>query len=121
VFSWKLRQDASGGLFITAALVILFILFFDLSGIAMMGSGAFLLVYACVHAAHLKVADETGGNKWIVGLSLVSCLAMFSVLSVYIYENSRPALITMIALIPACLAAEFAYRKATGRIIRTRA
>ncbi|MBI4965934.1 MAG: APC family permease [Desulfomonile tiedjei] len=121
VFSWKLRQDATGGLFITAGLVIVFILFFDLSGIAMMGSGAFLLIYACVHAAHLRVLAETGGNKWIVTLSLVSCLAMFAVLSVYIYENSRPALITMIALVPICLAAEWAYRTMTGRAIKTRA
>jgi amino acid transporter len=121
IFSLKVRQNATGGLFITAAFVILFILFFDLSGIAMMGSGAFLLIYACVHAAHLRVADETGGNRWIVSLSLVSCLAMLAILSVYIYENSRPALITMLALIPICLAAEWAYRKATGRTIRTRA
>ncbi len=120
VFSWKFRQNATGGLFITAALVILFILFFDLSGIAMMGSGAFLLIYACVHAAHLRVADETGGNKWIVSLSLVTCLAMLAVLTVYIYQNSRFALITMIVLIPICLCAELAYRRATGRSIRTR-
>ena len=100
-------------------LVILFILFFDLSGIAMMGSGAFLLIYACVHAAHLRVAHETGGNKWIVSLSLVTCLAMLAVLTVYIYENSRFALITMIVLIPICLCAELAYRRATGRTIRT--
>jgi len=120
VFSWTLRPNATGGLFITAALVILFILFFDLSGIAMMGSGAFLLIYACVHAAHLKVLDETGGTRWIVGLALITCLAMLAVLCVYIYENSRPALVTMLALIPICLAAEWAYRRATGRTIRTR-
>jgi amino acid transporter len=120
VFSWKFRQNATGGLFITAALVILFILFFDLSGIAMMGSGAFLLIYACVHAAHLRVAHDTGGNKWIVSLSLVTCLAMLAVLTVYIYQNSRFALITMIVLIPICLCAELAYRRATGRSIRTR-
>jgi len=120
VFSWRFRQNATGGLFITAALVIVFILFFDLSGIAMMGSGAFLLIYACVHAAHLRVAHDTGGNKWIVSLSLVTCLAMLAVLTVYIYQNSRFALITMIVLIPICLCAEFAYRRATGRTIRTR-
>src|SRR5208283_5557337 len=74
VFSLRFRQNAQGGLFITAALVILFILLFDLSGIAMMGSGAFLLIYACVHAAHLRVAHETGGNKWIVSLALATCL-----------------------------------------------
>jgi amino acid transporter len=121
VFSWKFRPNATGGLFITAALVILFILFFDLSGIAMMGSGAFLLIYACVHAAHLRVAHATGGNKWIVSLSLATCLAMLAILSVYIYQNSRPALVTLIVLIPVCLLAELVYRRATGRCIKARA
>ncbi len=119
-FSWKFRENASGGLFITAALVIVFILFFDLSGIAMMGSGAFLLIYACVHAAHLKVIDRTGGNRWIVWLSLLSCVAMFCVLAVYIYEHSKLAFWTMLVLIPICFGLEWAYRQVTGRRIKTR-
>ena len=40
---WK---QATGGLLLTAGLVVLVTLTFDLSGIAMMGSAAFLLVYA---------------------------------------------------------------------------
>ncbi len=119
-FSWQVRPNASGGLFITAGLVILFILFFDLSVVAMMGSGSFLLIYAGVHAAHLRVADETGGKKWLVSLALATCLAMLAVLSVYIYEQSRPAFITMIALVPIFLGAEWSYRRLTGRTIKTR-
>ncbi len=88
--------------------------------IAMMGSGAFLLIYACVHAAHLKVAHETGGSKLIVSLSLATCLAMLGVLAVYIYQNSRQALVTMIVLIPVCLIAELIYRRTTGRSLKTR-
>ena len=51
---------------------------------------------------------------------MVTCLAMFAILSVYIYENRRSDLIAMVALIPVCLTAEWAYRKATGRTIRLR-
>jgi amino acid transporter len=120
IFSLRIRQNASGGLFITGGAVILFILFFDLSGVAMMGSGAFLLIYAAVHAAHLKVAEETGGKRYIIALSLAGCLIMASILSVYIYQHSREAFVTMFALIPICLAAEWAYRRASGRTIKTR-
>ncbi len=52
---WK---QATGGLILTAALVILVTLLFDLSGIAMMGSAAFLLVYAAVNAGHFAGAEE---------------------------------------------------------------
>jgi len=120
IFSRKLWEGASGGLFITAAFVILFVLFFDLSGIAMMGSGAFLFIYAAVNAAHLRITAETGAKRWIVWMSVALCLAMFVVLSVYIYQNSLPAFVTMLVLIPVCLAAEAAYRKISGRCIATR-
>ena len=119
-FSRQLWHGSTEGLFITAALVILFVLCFDLSGVAMMGSGAFLLIYSCVNAAHLRVTAETGAKPWLVWLALITCLAMFGVLCVYIYENQKFALITMAALLPLCLALEWAYRRWTGRIIRGR-
>lgn len=120
IFAREIWENATGGLFITAGLVILFVLFFDLSGIAMMGSGAFLLIYAAVNGAHLRITRETGAKGWIVALSMLTCLAMALILSVYIYENSRAAFYTMTALIPVCLLAEWAYRSATGRTISTR-
>src|SRR5690349_8358417 len=74
---WK---DATGGLLLTAGLVVVVMLIFDLSGIAMMGSAAFLLIYAAVNAGHLRVLDQTGASAIIVWLSLLTCLAMFAVL-----------------------------------------
>ena len=56
---WK---QLTGGLLLTAALVVVLTLAFDLSGIAMMGSAAFLLVYAAVNAGHLRVLKQTGAN-----------------------------------------------------------
>lgn len=120
VFARKVWHRSSGGLFITAVLVILFVMFFDLSKIAMMGSGAFLLIYACVNAAHLKIIADTGAKKWLVWLSLATCLAMLAVLSVYIYQNSKMAFITMLTLLPICFGLEWIYRIKTARVIKTR-
>jgi amino acid transporter len=119
-FSRQVWHHSSEGLFLTTALVILFILFFDLSGVAMMGSGAFLLIYTCVNLAHLRVITETGAKKSLVWLSIATGLAMFVVLTVYIYQNSKPAFITMLALLPLCFALEWTYRRLTGRTLRTR-
>ena len=120
IFSRSIWQRSMGGLLITSAVVIMFILCFDLSGVAMMGSGAFLLIYACVHSAHMKITSETRAKRWMVFLALLACLAMFVILSIYMYHNSKPAVITMVALIPICLIAEWTYRGITGRAIRTR-
>src|SRR5229473_6837510 len=78
-------RGASGGLLLTAALVLIVMLSFDLSGIAMMGSAAFLLIYAAVNAGHLKVLSETGASALLVWLSLLTSLAMFAALCAYIY------------------------------------
>src|SRR5216684_2570184 len=112
---WK---EATGGLLLTAGLVVVVMLTFDLSGIAMMGSAAFLLIYAAVNAGHLRVLDQTGANAIIVWLSLLTCLAMFAVLCVYTYQEQPRAIAALIVIAAASFAAEWAYRRWTGRTIK---
>jgi amino acid transporter len=114
---WK---QASGGLLLTAALVVLVMLCFDLSGIAMMGSAAFLLVYAAVNGGHLLVLKQTGANALIVWLSLLTCLGMFAVLAVYTYEQQPAAIAALVGIAAASFAAEWGYRRWTGRTLATR-
>lgn len=111
---WK---SATGGLLLTAGLVVLVILCFDLSGIAMMGSAAFLLVYAAVNAGHLRVLHNTGANAVIVWMSLITCLVMFAVLAVYTYQQQPAALVALVVIAGASFAAEWSYRRTTGRAI----
>ncbi len=113
-------RGASGGLLLTAALVLIVMVTFDLSGIAMMGSAAFLLIYAAVNAGHLKVLSETGASAVLVWLSLLTCLAMFVVLCAYIYREQPRALAALIIIAAAAFAAEWAYRRWTGRRISER-
>jgi len=115
---WK---DATGGLLLTAALVVAVTLLFDLSGIAMMGSAAFLLIYAAVNAGHLNVLRATGATAVIVWLSLLTCLAMFAVLCVYTYQQQPAALVALVLIAAASFAAEWLYRHWTGRTLKDRA
>jgi amino acid transporter len=112
---WK---QATGGLLLTAALVVAVTLLFDLSGIAMMGSAAFLLIYAAVNAGHLRVLKQTAANALIVWLSLLTCLAMFAVLSVYIYQEQPAAIAALVIIAAASFAAEWVYRRWTGRTLK---
>src|SRR6201990_1607621 len=110
-------RGATGGLVLTAALVLAVMLSFDLSGIAMMGSAAFLLIYAAVNAGHLKVLKATGASAVLVWLSLLSCVAMLAVLCVYIQQEQPRALAALVVIAAASFAAEWAYRRWTGRTI----
>ena len=112
---WK---DATGGLLLTAALVVAVMLGFDLSGITMMGSAAFLLIYAAVNAGHLRVRKQTGASALIVWLSLLTCLAMFAVLCAYTYQQQPHAIAALVIFTAASFAAEWVYRQWTGRKIK---
>lgn len=99
------------GLFLTSLIVLVFILLFDLSSVAMMGSAAFLLVYAAVNAAHLKLTSQTGANRLIVWLAILACLGMFGVLTIYIAKSAPSALVAMAILVPASFIAEAIYQR----------
>jgi amino acid transporter len=62
IFTRKVWSRNSEGLFITAALVIVFVVLFDLGPIAMMGSAAFLIVYAAVSFGPLTCSQADGGQ-----------------------------------------------------------
>jgi amino acid transporter len=111
-------RGATNGLLLTAALVVLVMLAFDLSGIAMMGSAAFLLIYAAVNAGHLRVLGQTGANAIIVWLSLLTCLVMFVILSVYTWQQQPAAMVALAAIAAASFVAEWVYRRWTGRTIK---
>lgn len=111
---WK---SATGGLFITSFLVIVFILFFDLAGIAMMGSGAFLLIYSAVNAGHLRIISQTGANKILVLISLLLCLSLFIVLEIYTFQKAPEAVWTMIVLLIISFAGESLYRKFRKNVV----
>jgi amino acid transporter len=117
-FTRKLWDRNVEGLFITTALVVLFVIAFDLGPIAMMGSAAFLVVYAAVNYGHLKIRTDTGAQASIIWASLLTCVAMFVLLMVYIVEEQPAA--TWIALVAAAalsIAIEWAYRRHSGRTL----
>jgi amino acid transporter len=114
-------RGATEGLLLTAALVVVLTLAFDLSGIAMMGSAAFLLIYAAVNAGHLRVLKQTGASAVIVWLSLITCLAMFAFLAVYTWQQQPAAMIALVIIAVASFAGEWAYRRWTGRTLKEHA
>jgi drug/metabolite transporter (DMT)-like permease len=94
------------------------VLFFNLGPIAMMGSAAFLLIYAAVNVAHLRVRHETGANPVLIWLSGLTCSGMFIILCFYILRSGEPApLIALAGLLVLSFVGEFIYRSTTGRTL----
>src|SRR4029079_5087161 len=112
---WK---QATGGLLLTAALVVVVMLFFDLAALDILGRAAFLLIYGAVNGGHLLVLKQTGANATIVWLSLLTCLAMFAILGVYTYQQQPAAIAALVLIAAASFAAEWLYRRWTGPTLK---
>src|SRR5919199_1562741 len=114
-FTRKVWSRNSEGLFITAGLVIVFVALFDLGPIAMMGSAAFLIVYAAVSFGHLRINRETGARPTILWASLITLLVMFVLLMAYILNNQPAAAVALLATLAISVVVEWVYRRRTGR------
>jgi amino acid transporter len=114
-FNRRTWHDSQEGLFITAAMVLIFANFLQLDGIAMLGSAAFLIIYGSVNIAHLKLRKETGGNRYIILASIVLTFATLVLLIYYLSQNSLITLITLIAIVLLCFLTEALLQKILGR------
>lgn len=120
IFERKVWGKSIEGLFITAGGVILFANLIDLSSIAMLGSASFLLIYAAVNIAHLRLYKKTGANFYIIWLSILGCLIAFIILAYYLLKHSFITLIVLIAVLISSFIGEWTYRKYTHRTIKVR-
>ena len=98
-----------------SGLVVVFVVLFNLGPIAMMGSAAFLIVYAVVCLGHLRVHRQTGAQPAIIWASLLALGVMFVLLIIYILKNQPAAAVALLATLAVSVIAEWAYRRKTGR------
>lgn len=68
------------GLLITSGLTVLVANFFDLNSIATMGSSGFLLIFAAVNIANVRLAKQTGSRAWLSWLGALACVLALAAL-----------------------------------------
>lgn len=120
IFERKAWGKASEGLFITAALVILFANLFNLDKIGMMGSAAFLLIYAAVSVGHLRLYRETGARRWVIWGAIIACLVSFGILTYYLWTTTPATLAVLAIVLAASFGTEWLYRTVSRRELRAR-
>ena len=105
------------GLLLTAALTLLVANGFDLTSIATLGSGGFLLIFAAVNFANVRRAAETGSRRWISLFGAVACLVALGALVWQTLGSSPGKLWILAAMIALAVLIEGAYRL-TSRALR---
>jgi hypothetical protein len=106
------------GLLITAATTLLIANLLDLSSISVMGSAGFLLIFAAVNAANLKLRKETCSFFLLPLLGLLGCSGALCVLLWQIYRTSPAKLLTLAVMAGLAFLLEWPYRKLRRGIIR---
>jgi amino acid transporter len=98
------------GLLLTAVATLLVANLVDLSGIAVMGSAAFLLIFAVVNAADVRLAARTGSARWLGVLGAVACLGALAALLVQTARDHPARLVALPVMLGLAVAVEAAYR-----------
>jgi amino acid transporter len=106
------------GLFVTSGLTLLVANLLDLSSISMMGSAGFLLIFAGVNGANVRLYPKTGSNRWIAALGVLVCLSALAALVWQRATTSPKELWILGVMIGLAFAIEGFYRGVTGRVIR---
>jgi amino acid transporter len=118
-FTRGVWRGGNVGLLVASALTALFVVFFPLSAMGSMASLAFLIVYATVSAAHLRVYRDTGAKRWLLVLAVALNLALFALLLGYtIHTGPASTWITLLAALALSFVFEIVYRKRTGRSLK---
>jgi amino acid transporter len=100
------------GLLITAALTLLIANLFGLSSISTMGSAGFLLIFAAVNAANLRLWRKTESRAWIPALGVFACLGALATLLADIGRTEPNHLWVLFGMVTVAFAIEVAYRRA---------
>ena len=111
-----LWEGAKYGLFITAAIVAILAALVPLGAIANAGSAVFLVVYAAVCVAHLRLRDQTKAAALPIWLAITGCTATLALLLTYLIRNDLPSAIGFGALLALATAVETMYKKTLGPV-----
>ncbi|MEJ2676837.1 MAG: amino acid permease, partial [Acidihalobacter sp.] len=118
-FEHDIRNQPVEGLALFAVLALLLVNGVPLSAIAALGSAGFLLVFAAVNLANLRLARETGARPALAAAGLVACVLALAALCIQVLSDAhtRWQIGGLAALIGFSLVTELIYRRFSGRSI----
>lgn len=106
------------GLLITSVGTLLVANFFDLSSLSTMGSAGFLLIFAGVNLANVKLADQTKSKKIISCIGAGLCLGALASLIWQTFRTTPSHIWVLVSMVLLSLGIESGFRIFTERKLR---
>ncbi|ANV85024.1 amino acid transporter [Picosynechococcus sp. PCC 7003] len=113
----KIWNQPIEGLLITSGLTLVIANSFNLSEISTMGSSGFLLIFAVVNFANVRLHRQTKSHQWISLIGTVACLGAVIVLLSETARTQPQHLWVVVAMVGLAFAIEGIYRGLSQRQI----
>jgi amino acid transporter len=111
-----LWEGAKYGLFVTAGLVAVLAATVPLGAIANAGSAVFLIVYAAVCVAHLRLRSTTSASAVPIWIAIIGCIATLVLLMIYLVGNDPTSAVGFGGVLAAGVLVEMIYKKFRGPV-----
>lgn len=120
VLEKKIWNQPIEGLLITSGLTLAIANTFNISGISTMGSSGFLLIFAVVNFANVKLYRQTKSCRWISFIGAIACLAAVVILLAETAQTAPTHLWVVVIMVGLAFAIEGIYRLFSQRQIHLR-
>jgi amino acid transporter len=107
----RLGGRLSNGLLITAIAAIVFVVAFDLSAIASIGSAIALVVFTLVTAGHLRVRAETGAQAWLLVLGVLTAGIVLVTFALTTLVEEPGTAIAMVVILVVSVVIDFVWKQ----------
>ena len=120
VFGLKRRRRTGGtqGLVISALLIILLAVLFDVTAIASIGSAVALAIFALVTVAHLRMTKETKASRAILYLTLMATSLAILLFAWYTLITAPETFVILVATIILAWVVEAVWRSISKRELK---
>ncbi len=111
----KVWRRPAEGLLITSALTVVAANLLDLSSISTVGSAGFLLIFAAVNGAAIRLSAKTGGRAWVSAVGLAGCAAALVAILLEVGREAPLRLVVLAGMLALSFGGEAAYRRVRKR------
>ena len=118
VLEKKIWNRPIEGLLITTGATLAIANFIDLSSLSTMGSAGFLLIFAAVNAANVKLARQTGSQRWLSLIGVGLCLGALGSLIWHASTTAPQHLWILAGMVGLAVCIEGSFRLLTNRQLR---
>jgi amino acid transporter len=114
----KVWNEPIEGLLITSGSTLLIANLFNLSSISTMGSSGFLVIFAAVNAANIRLSKDTKSHAWISAVGMIACLFALGALFWQTARTTPGRILVLGIMLALAFAIEAGYRYIKKREIR---